>query len=61
MEPKNSVAKLILFGKVHDAIDVYISQPSLEAQLRLLAFLLLLLCLHPITEPENTSFGDTVS
>ena len=48
-------------SQVDDYVDFYISQQRLEPQLQLIAFLTFLLCIHPVTEPGNPSFGDSVS
>jgi len=48
------------YSQVDDYVDYYISQPWLEQPLRVIAFMLLLLCIHPITEAGNPSFTDTV-
>nr|CAB3266031.1 sphingosine-1-phosphate phosphatase 2-like [Phallusia mammillata] len=53
------VLVLSLWMQADDYVDFYVSQQRLEPQLKLLAGMFFLLCIHPITEKGNPSFTDT--
>jgi len=54
------VIVLCLWMLVDDYVDMYISQPDIEPQLRLFAAMFLLMYVHPIATRGTPSFTDTV-